>query len=378
MIKHLFSVSIIVGVTILNAQTATLQRADSLSMHGNYTKAIEGYKSHKNQEEVYNKIAKAYIALGNYDEALINYELSLGSNPKNALLLFDYGKLLTRVKKHKEALDVFYKLIDIDYKNPNYHYESGLVLQQLRDSTSQNRFRNAFDLDNTHQKAIFQIAKHHLIKRHHETVDKFIDIGLKSYANNKELISLKAQNYYWKEDYEDAAKWFEKLIELNESSQFIHEKLSFCYDRIYEPEKAIEHQLLALKFDQKNAPNLFILGQLYQRIQDYENAEKFYLNALTLLDAPLDAEYVKLATVFNLQGKEKEAIETFKIAVDENAENQSAQFFLVLTLDKYYKDINARIKLFEDFKKKFPKSYFRSIADKKLVELKEEKHMKTD
>jgi len=102
MIKHLFSVSIIVGVTILNAQTATLQRADSLSMHGNYTKAIEGYKSHKNQEEVYNKIAKAYIALGNYDEALINYELSLGSNPKNALLLFDYGKLLTRVKKHKE------------------------------------------------------------------------------------------------------------------------------------------------------------------------------------------------------------------------------------------------------------------------------------
>ena len=92
----------------------------------------------------------------------------------------------------------------------------------------------------------------------------------------------------------------------------------------------------------------------------------------------MDAEYVKLATVFNLQGKEKEAIETFKIAVDENAENQSAQFFLVLTLDKYYKDINARIKLFEDFKKKFPKSYFRSIADKKLVELKEEKHMKTD
>ena len=360
------------------AQNSTISIADSLYLHGNYTKAIEAYKSYENQDEVYQKIAKAYISLGNYDEGLLNFENRLIVNPNDALTLFNYGKLLVRVKKHKEALDVFYKLIDIDYKNPNYHYESGLVLQHLRDSTSQNRFHNAYDLDNTYQKAIFQIAKFHLIKRHHDIVDKYVDVGLKSYENNKELISLKAQNFYWKEDYEDAAKWFEKLIELNESSQFIHEKLSFCYDRSYEPEKALEHQLLAVRFDPKNATNLFILGQLYQRISDYENAEKYYLSALEILDTPLDVEYQKLATVYNLQKKEKEAIDAFKRAIDENPENQSAQFFLVLSLDKNYKDIDARIKLFEDYKKKFPKSVFVSFATRKLTELKEEKHMKTD
>ena len=364
--------------SVVKAQTTALQLGDSLYLHGNYTKAIEAYKSYSIQEDVYKNIAKAYIALGNYDEALINYESSLKVNPKDALIMFDYGKLLTRVKKHKEALDVFYKLIDIDYRNPNYHYESGLVLQHLRDSTSQNRFHNAFDLDSTHQKAIFQIAKFHLIKRHHSVVDKYVDIGLKSYANNKQLISLKAQNYYWKEKYENAAVWFEKLIELNESTQFVHEKLSFCYDRIYEPEKAIEHQLLAVKIDPKNGTNLFILGQLYQRISDYENAEKYFLNALTIIDTPLDAEYVKLATVFNLQGKGKEAIEAFKRAINENPDNQSAQFFLVLSLDKYYKDIDERIKLFENYKEKFPKSVFVSFAEQKLKELKEEKHMKSD
>lgn len=360
------------------AQTSALQLADSLYLHGNYSKAIEAYKSHSNQDEVYQNIAKVYIALGNYDEALLNYENSLNANPKDALALYDYGKLLARVKKYNEALEVFYQLINIDYKNPNYHYESGLVLQQLGDSTDQNRFRNAYDLDNTHQKAIFQIAKFHLIKRQHNIVDKYVDIGLKSYENNKELISLKAQNFYWKEDYENAAKWFEKLIELNESSQFIHEKLSFCYNRIYETEKAIEHQLLAIKFDPKNATNLFILGQLYQHAHDYANAEKYYINALTILDAPLDAEYVKLATVFNLQGKEKEAIDAFKRAIDENPNNHQAQFFLVLTLDNYYKDIDARIKLYENYKEKFPESPFRVIAEQKLTELKEERHMKTD
>ena len=360
------------------AQTSALQLGDSLYLHGNYTKAIEAYKSYKNQEDVYQNIAKAYIALGNYDEAQLNYENSLRANPKDALTLFDYGKLLARVKKYKEALIVFYQLIDIDYRNPNYHYESGLVLQQLNDSTDQNRFHSAFNLDSTHQKAIFQIAKFHLTKRHHNVVDKYVDIGLKSYENNKELISLKAQNSYWKGDYEDAIKRFEKLVELNESSQFIHEKLSFCYDRSYEREKAIEHQLLALKFDPKNATNLFILGQLYQRANDYENAEKYYLSALALMDVPLDAEYVKLATVYNLQKKEKEAIDAFKKAIDENPKNDYAQFFLVLTLDKYYKDIDARIKLYENYNEKFPKSIFRSVAEQKLTELKEEKHMKSD
>jgi len=360
------------------AQTSALQLADSLYLHGNYTKAIEAYKTHSNQEEVYQNIAKAYIALGNYDEALLNYESSLKAKPKDALTLFDYGKLLARVKKYKEALEVFYQLINIDYKNPNYHYESGLVLQQLGDSTDQNRFHSAYNLDNTHQKAIFQIAKFHLIKRHHSVVDKYVDIGLSSYENNKELISLKAQNFYWKEDYEDATKWFEKLLALNESTQFVHEKLSFCYDRSYEREKAIEHQLIAVKFDPKDATNLFILGQLYQKANDYENAEKYYLEALKLMDAPLDAEYLKLATVYNLQKKEKEAIDAFKKAIDENPENESAQFFLVLTLDKYYKDIDARIKLFENYKEKFPKSPFISFAEQKLTELKEEKHMKSD
>lgn len=374
--KLLIFLSIIVLKT--EAQTSALQLADSLYLHGNYSKAIEAYKSYNNQDEIYQNIAKAFLALGNYDEALLNYENSLQVNPKDALTLFDYGKLLARVKKYKEALEVFYQLINIDYKNPNYHYESGLVLQQLGDSTDQNRFRNVYDLDNTHQKAIFQIAKFHLIKRQHNIVDKYVDIGLNSYKNNKELISLKAQNFYWKEDYENAAKWFEKLIELNESSQFIHEKLSFCYDRMYEPKKAIEHQLLAVKYDPKDASNLFILGQLFQHAYDYENAEKYYVNALTILDTPLDAEYVKLATVYNLQGKEKEAIDAFKRAIDENPNNQSAQFFLVLTLDKYYKDIDARIKLYENYKEKFPESPFKAFADRKLTELKEEKHMKSD
>lgn len=376
--SRIFILCFMIFALHVKAQTSGLQLGDSLYLHGNYTKAIDAYTSYEHKEEVYKKMAKSYRALGIFDEALLNYENSLKANPKDALTLFDYGKLLAKVKKNKEALDVFYQLIDIDYRNPNYHYESGLVLQQLKDSTSQNRFLSAYELDHTHQKAIFQIAKFHLIKRHHNVVDKYVDIGLKSYENNKELISLKAQNYYWKQDYKMAAKWFEKLLALNESTQFIHEKLSFCYAQSYEPQKAVEHQLMALKFEPKNEQNLFILGQLYLKVNDYQNAEKYLKEALSIMDRPLNEEYIKLGTVYNLQEKKEEAIAAFKRAIAEDPKNVEANFFLVLTLDKYYKDVEARIKLYEDFNKKFPEHPMGKYALQRISEIKEEKHMKTD
>ena len=112
----------IVSVFQSKAQTSAIQLGDSLYLHGNYTKAIAAYKNHENQDEVYKNIAKSYRALGIFDEALLHYENSLKVDPRDALTLFDYGKLLAKVKKTKEALTVFYQLIDIDYRNPNYHY----------------------------------------------------------------------------------------------------------------------------------------------------------------------------------------------------------------------------------------------------------------
>ncbi len=376
--KHLLRLLIFMCVVTVHAQTPTLHLADSLYMRGNYTKAIEAYKNHENQDEVYDKIAKAYIALGNYDAALINYEHSLKTDQKNAIILFDYGKLLTRVKKHKEALEVFYKLIDIDYRNPNYHYESGLVMQKLGDSTSQNRFRTAFDLDSTHQKAIFQIAKYHLAKGQHKLVDKYTDVGLSSYANNKELISLKAQNFYKKKDYENAAIWFEKLVALNESLKFIHEKLRNCYMLQYEFEKAIEHGKKVLEFDSQNTENLFIQGELYQRIEDFKNAEKYMSQSLILQDIVLDEEYIKLAGVYSRQKKYKESIDTYKKAIAENPKNERAHFLSIYVKDQYYKDIDTRINLYEAFNKKFPKNLYKAITNRRIEELKNEKFMKTD
>ncbi len=360
------------------AQSSALQLADNLYANGNYSKAIAKYKSYPNQDKVYAKIAKAYIAIGNYGEAVINYKKSVEANPNNALLKYEYAKILYVTKKFKEASQLFNDLIYIDSTNPNYHYQSGLALQKLNDSTALDEFRTTFDLDNTHQKAIRKIAVHFLKKRKPKVVDYYVDTGLKTYPNNVELISLKAQNFYWKEDYFNAIKWFKKLLALGESTEFIHEKLSLSYGHEFNYKKAIEHRKIVLKFNPYDATSKYVIGQYYMKLKDYENAEKFIKQYLLVSDIALDAEYEKLGVIYNYQKKYKEAIEAFQKALKENPSSISTQFYLVRSKDEYYADVDSKIKLYEDFKKKYPSNPFIMLADRRLEELRKEKFLEKE
>jgi len=358
------------------AQSSVLNRADSLYINGNYSNAITTYKTYDNQDDVYTKIAKAYVAIGNYDLALFNYEASIKANPDDALSKYEYAKLLSKTKKFEKAAGIFNTLVYVDYRNPNYHYELGLVLEKLDDSTAINRYRSAYDLDETHQKAIYKIAKHFLKKGKHAAVDKYTDKGLEVYENNVELISLRAQSYYYREYYTKAQVWFEKLIELGESSEFIHEKLSLCYMQNYEYELAIAERKKVLKFNPYDSNSILLIGTYYEKLKDYVNAEKYIKQALFLKDVPLDYEYQKLGVVYNRQDKHKEAIEAFQKSLKENPENISSEFYIISTKDKYYEDIDTKIKLYKDFKGKYPNTFYAKFASHRLEELKEEKFLK--
>nr|WP_321232332.1 tetratricopeptide repeat protein [uncultured Psychroserpens sp.] len=370
-------VIVIVFISKTEAQPSVLNRADSLYANGNFSKAIAIYKTHNNQTEVYNRIAKAYVAIGNYDLALQNYEAYIEANPEEALTKYEYAKLLSKTKKFKKAATIFNDLVYVDYKNPNYHYELGLVLEKLGDSTAMNRFRSAYDLDDSHQKAIFKIAKHFLIKRKHQLSHKYLDKGLENYQNNLELISLKAQNYYYQEDFKNARTWFQKLIDLGESSEFIHRKLSAIHAEFSDYELAIEQLKLVLKYNQYDSNTLFVIGKYYESLRDYANAETYIKKALFLKDVPLDYEYQRLGVVLNRQDKHKEAIEMFQKSLKENPKNVSSEFYIITTKDKYYEDLDTKIKLYEDFKEKYSDTFYAKFAERRISELKEEKFLKT-
>jgi tetratricopeptide (TPR) repeat protein len=362
----------------LHAQDTALDKADSLMALGNYSKAIELYKIHDNQTIVNQKIAYAYEAIGNYTQAVQYYEYAVNNQPENTLLNYQYGQLLSKLKKYPEAKTVFSDLINKDPQNPNFLYELGLIFEKTNDSLTLPTFQRVFNLDNNHQKAIFKIARHHLVKRKHDSVSIYVDNGLKSYPENVELISLKAQNYYWLQQYENAITWFEKLIDLGESSQQIHEMLSFAYKENYDYDLASKQLEIALKYDPKNADNLFRVGQYYYKLSDNVKAEKYMNAALLLMDQPLDREYRELAVVYNFQKKYPEAIQALNKSIKENPDNEYTHFILAYTKESYYADLQSKIAVYNRFLEKFPDGQFKPMVERRLEDLKKQQFLEED
>lgn len=353
----------------------TKEKADDFFRNGNFSKAIETYKSLEDLDNVYDDIAKAYIAIGNYGKALDFYQKAVEANKENLLIQYEYAKLLKRSKKYTEANELFSRLIKMDSLNPNYYYELGLVLEKQRDTLAIEQFNKTFNLDDSHQKAIFKIAKQHLKKRRFKEAHGFIDIGLESYENNLELISLKAQTYYHQEFYIHAVVWFNKLLDLGEKSEFIHEKLSLSYAQNSDYQDAIYHRKQALKYDPYDANAMYVIGNYYEKIKDYEKAENYVKQALFIQDQSLSEEYQTLGTILNRQKKYEEAIKAFKKSLKEDPSNMMSEFFLLRTKDEYYGDLDSKIALYEQFIEKHKKSYFITFAQKRLKELKDEKFL---
>lgn len=347
--------------------------ADDYYVNGNYSKAIETYKSLKNLNPVYDDIAKAYVAIGIYDKAIEYYEKAIKSNNEDLLTRYEFAKLLTRTKKYKKANQLFFNLIVSDSLNPNYHYELGIVLEKQKDSTALAQFMEAYQLDNTHQKAIFKIAKQHLMKRDFVSTHTYADKGLESYKNNVELISLKAQAYYHQEYYTHAVVWFNKLLDLGEKSEFIHEKLSLSYAENSEYKEAIYHRKQALKYSPNDANALFVIGSYYQSLNDFERAEDYIKKALLLKDLPLSKEYQRLGIVLNRQKKYAQALKAFQKSLKEDPTNVMAEFYILRTKDEYYADVDSKIKMYEQFISQKTKSPFLSYAQGRLKKLKQEK-----
>ena len=354
----------------LFAQKTSIAIADSLYYYGNYTKAIDRLELHTNKGESYPKIAANYLALGNTSKAISFYEKALEIEPDNQLNQYQLAKLFSTNKFYKKAKDLFLSLIDADYKNPNYHYQLGKVHKALNDEFSaQSRFKSAYDLDKTHLKPIYELAKYALKKGHNKTFNTYVETGLKADANYKGLISLKAQYLFLKKDYKQALIQFEKLVQLNENTQFVNEKISDCYRMLYQHKQGINYLKKALNFDKGNINYLFSLGRLHQKLDEFKAAESYYVTALELRDRSLKSEYMDLGIVLNRQKKYPEAIKAFKNALRFSPNNARIYFYMVNSKLEYYEDHQSKIDEIKKFQKRFPDNPFNKILDHKLKEL---------
>lgn len=361
------------------AQTLALAVADSLYAVGQYDEAIaEIQQLQPKTPEIYLKLARYNKADGRIKEALQNYQWVLQKNPSRDLTALKYGELLAKAGELEKADSLFSSLIKKYPENAYFRYQLGLVQEQEKDSIALNSFEMTVALDPNHQGALYKLAKYKLQQGKYIMAEQYSLQGLQKNPNNVSLLSILAQTYSAIEEYEKAILNYEKLIDLDEGSEFIYNKLGFAYYQVGDYKLAIDNYNVSLKFEDRNAATHYTLGKLYALMDDLEKSETHLLMAILIKKQPVDAEYLSLGLTKKLQKDYKLALEYLEKALEENHENERALYERAVAADNYFADLKTRINYYQAYLNKYEEEgspQMTYLAETRMQHLKEELHL---
>ncbi len=362
----------------LSAQNDELKNADSLYTVGKNKEAIDLLeKLDEKSEKIYLKLAKLQQQSEQNEASLKNYHKVLKLNPDRILTAQDYGELLLETDKLAIADSLFTSLSEKYPDNAGFVYRLGLVKEKKKDSTAMKYFFKTVSLDFTHQGALYKTARYQLKNGKSYNAINLCNSGLKVRPNNVSLLSILGQAYSVSLQFEKSIPPFEKLIELDQGSEFILEKLGKAYRVTDQPEKAIETYKMMLDINDRNSAVHSNLGALYLKINELEKAQQHFTMALLIKKQPVDREYLNIGLTFKRQEDFKSAFENFELALEENPDNERALLERAIAADAYFEDKEAVLKLYEVYISQYGESGRNdmiSVAKYRISELKSEIH----
>jgi tetratricopeptide (TPR) repeat protein len=149
----------------------------------------------------------------------------------------------------------------------------------------------------------------------------------------------KANKYYAEEMYKWAAEEYEAALKLNPDLKFVYAYLGTSYSSLYRPmkddeknkmysEKAIEYLLKAREFEPENDKIIVALGDIYEKMGNMENAEKYFREILAKNPSDPNTYYL-LAQFYTKNGKHDSAERMYQKRIGLNPEDPDGYHYYV-------------------------------------------------
>jgi predicted O-linked N-acetylglucosamine transferase (SPINDLY family) len=195
-----------------------------------------------------------------------------------------YKKIINLIdsKNFLEALDLLLKLkkqylLDIDFNNL-----IGFVYENLNDLNNANDYYlESLKLDNKNFQTNYSIAiLFYKKKNYNEATIKLIALA-ESFPTNKDIFYNLGIIKDEMKEYENAIKYFEKALSLDNQYYFAQHNLAQCYEKLNNIDLAIENYNKAEFINLHKFNNtLNNLGNIFLKQKKYDQSEKYFLNAL--------------------------------------------------------------------------------------------------
>ncbi|MGC1516066.1 MAG: tetratricopeptide repeat protein [Maribacter sp.] len=294
---------------------------------------------------------------------------------------YELGKLFLKINRAPEGKAVFTHLADAYPGNTEYHYHLGEAYSALDErKVSLEHYNKAVQLDSTHLRSLFQLAKYHTIKQERDNALRYIDKGLEFYGNDVALINLKALVLYNDFQYKNAIPLFERVLELGETKDYVYEKLGDCYTKNWEFEKAKEMYGILLQRNDANSQTYFDLASVYWKEEKLDSAKALIKKGMEVQKPIFAYGYTTLADIARQEKDMETALQFYKLAHEEDANDARIFYNICTVVDQIRKDPKEKLDYYEKFIKYYPNEhpYFYESVRKRIRELKEQIHFTND
>jgi len=235
--------------------------------------------------------------------ALIYFKSSLMFVDSEIDTLVNYGRCCIELAYENEevdkvflaeARDVFESLINKYPDDPNAYYHLGFMY------SNENEYKKAEEAWITAiKKNIDENSKHDIVKRltdlnakikfeegHTLILDGRVDEGLEilltlepEYVEWWNLMFFIGLGYRMNNDFDNALKYYAKVMELNTGHIQTYNEIGLCYMTMGRFEEAVKAFKEALKMDRENSEILCNLGIVYIQLNELDEAEGFLMRS---------------------------------------------------------------------------------------------------
>ena len=268
-----------------NAEVLIL-KAEIFSYQDNHEKSIEYYLEYlaidqaENLDLIYNDIAWEYESLRDYDNALKYLILALELNPKEDTLLFEIAYFYEEMGKQEECITFYNKFLDENPYSYNAWYNLGIVYNERKEyQKAVFAFEYATLIKEDFASAYFNKGNaHYNLKQYGEALECYYKTF--EHEDNQAITFCYIGECYEKlTNYKEAEKSFEIALTISENIQEGLIGMAIVKDKLGYTKESVPYIEKANKLYPKNADCWYIAGEVFNRLERYEDAYFCYSKA---------------------------------------------------------------------------------------------------
>ncbi|WP_297421918.1 tetratricopeptide repeat protein [Clostridium sp.] len=294
----------------------------------NYTEALHYYEEvlrlDPENPTVNNAMGEIYETLNDYDKALEHFTKQLEIE-KSAYYYLNRGLFYARNEKFEEAEKDYRCAIELEPENP-YPYNNLAYLYERKNEHEKAipYYKKAIEVDNAKDDMRFYKNITACYKKigENELAIEYYNKAIEDFRDEDELYYKKAKLLKNMKLYKDAIETYLKGIEIHKAQketsvsilEDFYDEISSSYKSMEDYDNAIKWAEMVLEINPKTKYGFENMGRIYDDLKDYDTAIKYYKQQISV-NSEKGVNYLLIAGAYKEQGKKLRARKYYKLAL---------------------------------------------------------------